>query len=80
MNAKKTGMCVLICPPPAGVLWDSRTVNIILMMCFNSEERYIFNKIYEPLTMILSEPENMKKILQVTSYNEFIDLLTTLII
>lgn len=79
MNAKKTGMCVLICPPPVGVSWGNKTVNIVLMMCFNKEERYIFNKIYEPLTMILSEPENMKKILQVTGYNEFINLLTSFI-
>ena len=43
------------------------------MMCFNKNERYIFNKIYDTITTILSESDNVKKIISSQSYEEFID-------
>lgn len=48
-------------------------------MCFNKNERYIFNEIYDPITMILSEPENVKKILHAKDYEDFIQLMVSLL-
>lgn len=59
MHANKTGINILISENP--ISWNEHPVNLVIMMCFNKNERYIFNEIYDPITMILSEPENVKK-------------------
>lgn len=79
MNAKKTGMAVMICQRPAYVEWDNKHISLVLMMCFNQDERYIFNKIYEPITMILSEPENVKRLCLANNYKEFTEILISFI-
>ena len=70
MYAKKTGINIIISNNP--IPWNDRSVNLVIMMCFNKNERYMFNEIYEPITMILSESENVKKILTSKDYNDFI--------
>jgi len=77
MDANKTGISVLILEEP--VEWNGFLVSIIVMLCFNRNERYIFNEIFEPITIIFSSKENIKKILKVKSKEEFISLLTDLI-
>ena len=49
------------------------------MMCFNINERYIFNEIFDPITMILSENENVKKIIVCSTYEEFISNMVELL-
>lgn len=77
MNAYKTGINVII--NKKAIAWDKNSVSLVLMMCFNKNERYIFNKIYDIITTILSESDNVKKIASSQSYNEFIDNLVDLI-
>ncbi|MGN1406514.1 MAG: BglG family transcription antiterminator, partial [Erysipelotrichaceae bacterium] len=48
MKAIKTGINVVITKNP--IVWDKYSVNLVLMMCFNKNERYIFNNIYDVLT------------------------------
>lgn len=76
MYAHKTGMNVVISEEP--IIWNDKLVNLVIMMCFNKNERYIFNEIYEPITMILSESENVKKVLMCNSYEEFIETMVSL--
>lgn len=76
MYAHKTGMNVVISEEP--IIWNDKLVNLVIMMCFNKNERYIFNEIYEPITMILSESENVKKVLMCNSYEEFIETIVSL--
>lgn len=76
MNAHKTGINILISQTP--ILWDNQSVQLVMMLCFSSKERIIFNEIYETLTMILSEPNNFKKIINCHDYEQFINLLTSL--
>lgn len=76
MHANKTGIQVLISDSP--IDWDTKQVHIVLMLCFNREERYIFNEIFEPLTMILSSRDNIRRLVQAGDYREFIDMLTAL--
>lgn len=77
MNAKKTGMNIVIIDEP--LEWGIHQVNLIIMLSFNNNERYIFNEVFEPITMILSEPENIKKILSCENYDEFIQLMVSLL-
>lgn len=71
MNAYKTGINVMIIRKP--IKWDNHSVNLVLMMCFNKNERYIFNNIYDIITTILSESDNVKRIVSSKTYDEFID-------
>lgn len=77
MYAHKTGINVLISENP--IPWNEKSVNLVIMMCFNKSERYMFNEIYEPITMILSEAENVKKVLAVRTYEEFIETMVSLL-
>ncbi|WP_320958272.1 BglG family transcription antiterminator [Enterocloster asparagiformis] len=73
MRAHKTGINVLISDTP--VKWGDKQVRIVLMLCFNRDERFIFNEIFEPLTMVLSSRENVKRLVTAGDYQEFIGML-----
>lgn len=77
MRAHQTGINVLISKTP--IKWNQKQVHIVLMLCFNRDERFIFNEIFEPLTMVLSSPENVKRLSQTENYQEFIGMLTSFI-
>lgn len=77
MYAHKTGINIIVSDTP--ILWNECPVNLIIMMCFNINERYIFNEIFDPITMILSESENVKKIIASKSYEEFIHTMVSLL-
>ena len=74
MRANKTGMYLYLCDTPTD--WNDMPVSLIILLCFNRDERYIFNEIFEPLTMILTEPNNLKKALTLNEYEEFIEFLS----
>lgn len=76
MQARKTGICVLISKNP--ITWDPKPVNLVLMLCFNPQERYIFNEIFEPITNILNEPENIAKLIKCRDAISFIDTIISL--
>lgn len=76
LNSIKTGMNILI--NENGIDWNGKKVYLILMMSFNNTERYIFNEIFEPLTMILNSTENVKKIIESKDYQTFIDQIVSL--
>lgn len=73
MVAQKTGMYVYLSEEPTP--WDDSAVSLIILLCFRRDDRYIFNEVFEPLTMILTEPANVKKLLNVRTYDEFITFL-----
>ena len=73
MNAKKTGMFVIINEKP--IPWGQNQVNLILMLSINRNDRNLFNEVFENLTMILTEPDAMKKVLECKTYQEFIQVL-----
>lgn len=73
MNAKKTGMFVII--NEKSTPWGQNNVNLILMLSINRNDRNLFNEVFENLTMILTEPDAMKKVLECKTYQEFIQVL-----
>ena len=76
MYANKTGSTSL---SVNSTPWNDKFVNLLIMMCFNKNERYMFNEIFEPISMILSEAENVNKVLSVRSYEEFIETMLSLL-
>lgn len=74
MNANKTGMFIYLCDAPLD--WHGTPVSLVILLCFNREERYIFNEIFEPLTMILTDSRNLKKALTMPDYESFIQFLS----
>ncbi len=78
MNSYKTGISVLINKNP--IKWDEHYVNLVLMLSFNKNERYIFNKIFDSITTILNNSSNVKKLIQADSHNEFIELMCSFLI
>ena len=44
-------------------------------MCFNKNERHIFNLIFEPLIEVLNERECVKKLCAAKTYDDFIAVL-----
>lgn len=77
MHAHKTGIHIMMSETP--IDWDGSAVYLVLMMCFHQHERYIFHEIFEPITMILSENEHMKRILSCRTYEEFIQTIVSLL-
>ncbi|MFV0381649.1 MAG: BglG family transcription antiterminator [Breznakia sp.] len=77
MNAHKTRMNIIL--SEKGVDWHGRNVNLIIMLSFNKNERYIFNEIFDTITMILTDNNNIKRLLSVDNDQKFIDLLVSFI-
>lgn len=77
MHAKKTGINIIISETP--IAWKEQPVYLVLMLCFNKNDRYIFNEIFDPITMILSIPENVRKIYGCKSYEDFISTMSDLL-
>lgn len=73
MNAIKTGMFVIINEKPTQ--WGNNQVNLILMLSINRNDRNLFNEVFENLTMILTEPDAIKKVIESETYEEFIQVL-----
>ncbi len=77
MNAYRTAFNVIICSKP--LLWGNEYVSIIIMMCFNQNDRYIFHQVFEPLTMILNETDNLKRLINTDSFESFIETLVSML-
>ena len=74
MHEKKTGISIRICRSP--VDWDENEVKLVMMLCFNRNERYLFNELFEPISMILIDPDNFNEVIRAGSAEEFIDILS----
>lgn len=70
MHELRTGMNIMILEEP--VDWDGKPVQLVMMLCFNRNERYIFNEVFEPLSMILSDRDKLKTALTCRTSEEFI--------
>ncbi|MCR4782673.1 MAG: PTS sugar transporter subunit IIA [Lachnospiraceae bacterium] len=73
MDAKKTGMYFYI--SKSKISWDESNVNLIIMLCFRKDERYIFNEIFDSLTMILTEPAIINEIIKIKTYDKLMEFI-----
>ncbi len=77
MNEYKTGICVCLCKDP--IEWDECEVELIMMLCFNRNDRQLFNELFEPLSMILVDPDNLNKAIRTKNADEFISVISGLL-
>ncbi|GKU82032.1 BglG family transcription antiterminator [Niallia sp. NCCP-28] len=73
MNAKKTGMFVLI--NDKGIKWNDLTINLVLLISVSKDDRRLFHDVFDSLAAILTEEGNVSQILTAGDYQKFVDLL-----
>lgn len=73
MRARKTGMFVYFSRSP--IQWGDHAVNMIIMLCFDPQERKIFYDIFEPLSMLLLDASTLRAVMECKDYQGFIDTL-----
>lgn len=73
MHSQRTGMAVYISRTP--IQWGDSAVNFVIMLSFNSNDRKIFYDVFEPLSMLLLDANNLKGALACRTYDAFIDYL-----
>lgn len=71
--AKHSGMFVYQSRTP--IQWNDTAVNLVIMLCFSRDERKVFYNVFEPLSMILLDSNNVKALLNCHDYSAFIDFL-----
>ena len=74
MHEKKTGINIRICK--SQIEWDENEVKLVMMLCFNRNDRYLFNELFEPISMILIDPDNFNEVLKAKTAQEFINILS----
>lgn len=72
MNAKKTGMFVLL-NEKKPIEWDKHLISIVLMFAVNRDERAIFHDVYDKLVVLLLERGNAMKVVGCSTYSDFIE-------
>jgi lichenan operon transcriptional antiterminator len=70
MNAKKTGMFVLLTDKP--IPWGKNQVNIVLLFSVNKESRSLFYDIFDNLIVLLLETPHKLKVMGCDTYEAFI--------
>lgn len=73
MDAIKTGMFAII--NENSMTWGKQQVNIIFLLTVNKNERNVFYDVFDSLTNILSDDNNLKKILESSSFDSFINII-----
>ena len=73
MCSPRTCMAVYVSRTP--IRWDDTAVSLVIMLSFNPNDRKIFYDIFEPLSMILLDSNNLKGALLCKDYAAFIDFL-----
>jgi lichenan operon transcriptional antiterminator len=76
MSAKQSA--VFISVHSKGIVWGEERVRVILLLAMNKRDKEMFSSLLNSLTYILSNEENVLKLSQTTTLDEFIDLLPKL--
>lgn len=69
MDAKRTVIAIYI--NVNGIDWNGKSVQLVILPCFNSADRKNFNKIFEMFTDTLMNTSNIKPIVGVLNLEEF---------
>lgn len=77
MNANKTCVCTSI--HHRVVDWNHHQVNFIFMIAVNHLERKRFKDIFSSLTDVLIDPTKLSSLLKVSTYHDFIEVLSDLL-
>ena len=75
MESFKTGIYIMISKIP--ITWGKSQVALILMMSFNPEQRLVFNRVFEPITMILTQNEVAVELTKSSTLDTFIEIMVS---
>lgn len=70
MSAFGTAIAVSLHPKP--IQWNNNRVNIVFMLAINPTDRLLYRDIFDFVTEVISEEKNLKTLLEIKSYDEFI--------
>ena len=73
MIGQKTGMAILI--NPNGIQWGNSIVNIVLMLCIQSNDKKLFHEIFNQLSEILTNEHLNQKLATSNDFHEFTEKL-----
>ncbi len=77
MTAHKTGLFIMINDKP--ILWEKHEVNVILLFAVNKNDWKLFSDIFDTLVALMLEIENLNKVMQCNTYEEFVDVVVSLV-
>ena len=69
MDAKQTAVAVLIAPK--GVKWEGQLVHVVLLIAINEQDSHLFQKLYEALILLFSQPHFLKRLRDCRSFADF---------
>ena len=76
MDAETTGIFIFLSDTP--IQWDeNHKVSLIILLFFNKSQRSIFNKIYDSLTIFLTDPVNCQAVRNIYDYESFVEYLSS---
>jgi lichenan operon transcriptional antiterminator len=64
---------------PHGICWNGSKVHIIFLLAINIRDRLFFKDIFDFITEVIVNEQNLKKILYVKTFDEFIDTLISFV-
>lgn len=73
MNANQTGISIVV--NPNGILWGNEQVTLVFLISVNYRNRHIFREIFDDLSMICTDEQNVHRLSQITTFDDFIDTL-----
>lgn len=76
INMKENKSCMYILINDTPVKWDDNEVQLVIMLCFRTADRPIFYTVFEPLSFSLLNRAVVQKIVQTSSYEEFIQIIS----
>jgi lichenan operon transcriptional antiterminator len=75
MSATKSVIAISIHPTP--IDWNHSKVNIVFLLAINVLDRLFFKDIFDFITEVISEEKKLRSLLDVSSYEEFIETLVS---
>jgi Transcriptional antiterminator len=62
---------------PAGIAWNNTRVNIVFLLAVNIRDRLFFKDIFDFITEVISDDQNLKLLLTAKNYDEFVSILVS---
>ena len=72
-NAQSSVIAISIHPTP--ISWGDKNINLIFMLSLEEENSYLFKEIFQFIIQLISNSESYNKLLQASTYQEFLDVL-----
>ena len=76
IDAKKSFIAVSL--NPKAISWGMNKVNIVFMLSLRSDDRELFADIFQYITHIFKNDEDIQKVLNINNFNDFVNYLVSM--